>query len=346
MSENQNNSPKPDIHTTNPKDLSNQPNQSNPSKIDDSLHLHIDEEQQDHFVLNLKNYDLHVDTPLEKAKTSLESIGRKTSAVISNTANQTIQKTSSIDFSKLRKVSNQPKTPKSPVWENLKFAFNTVLIFLVTFVALNWGAYKQVFVTYYNQFIGNTDTTLQVFSNTNSNKGDSNIVYASSSIINDNLNIPKLNREITPPGTRIIIPSINTNVPVIDVPEDKLIERNWTALENEIQNALRSGVVHYPGTPLPGQSGNVVITGHSSYYPWDPGRFKDVFAVLHNLKEGDEIIIFHRQQKYTYRVGEIRKVFPYEVDVLNDFKDDRLTLITCTPIGTNLRRLIITAFPV
>jgi LPXTG-site transpeptidase (sortase) family protein len=307
--------------------------------------LQIEQPKNDHFVLNLKNYDINLpeeNNIQEAAKNATKTATKK----ILQKAKSIPSKVSAPDFSKLNSLSlskSKQKRKTSKTFQNLKFVFNTIMIFLVTFVALNWGSYRQVFITYYNQVTGQTSETLTVFSDETKNP---ETAYASSSIISDNFSIPKLTKEITPPGTRIIIPSINTNVPVVDVPEDKLIDRNWTALENDIQNALRSGVVHYPGTPSPGQSGNVVITGHSSYYPWDPGRFKDVFAVLHNLKNGDEIIIFHKQQKYTYKISEVKKVFPYEVDVLNDFNDDRLTLITCTPIGTNLKRLIITAKPV
>lgn len=327
---------RPEIHTTNP----NGNNTPKPAQKSESLELHIEPQKEDAFVLNLKNYNLNI--PEEK---SIKETAKQTTQKAVQTAQTVKSNLPKPNFQRLRKVSNAPqyKKPQSGLVQNLKFVLNTFLIFVVTFVALNWGSYSQVVTTKYNQLTGQTDQTLVVFSEDSS---DEEIAYASSSLVNDNFNIPKLTKEITPPGTRIIIPSINTNVPVIDVPEDKLIERNWTALENDIQNALRSGVVHYPGTPLPGQSGNVVITGHSSYYPWDPGRFKDVFAVLHNLTLGDEIIIFHKQQKYTYQVTESKKVFPYEVDVLNDFNDDRLTLITCTPIGTNLKRLIITAKPI
>lgn len=329
---------KPEIHTTKPKHSQ----KSEPQKSD-HLNLHINEQKDDHFVLNLKNYNIQTPEEINIPKVAKEATQNAAQKVI-HKAKSLPKKVSKPDFSKLKALSKKKdKKQDSKSVQNIKFVFNTVLIFLVTFVALNWGSYKQVIFTYYNQVTGQTSETLTIFSDENSSQ---ETAYASSSIVSDNFSIPKLTKEITPPGTRIIIPSINTNVPVIDVPEDKLIDRNWTALENDIQSALRSGVVHYPGTPSPGQSGNVVITGHSSYYPWDPGRFKDVFAVLHNLKQGDEIIVFHKQQKYTYKISDVSKVFPYEVDVLNDFNDDRLTLITCTPIGTNLKRLIITAKPV
>jgi sortase A len=104
--------------------------------------------------------------------------------------------------------------------------------------------------------------------------------------------------------------------------------------------------VHYPGTAEPGEHGNVVITGHSSYFLWDPGRFKDVFALLHQVVVGDTVVVYHNQEKYQYKVYQIEVVMPDQVDVLAQAGGDRLTLITCTPVGTNLKRLIVLAKPV
>ncbi len=110
-----------------------------------------------------------------------------------------------------------------------------------------------------------------------------------------------------------------------------------------MQEALRYGVIHYPGTARPGQQGNIVITGHSSYFPWDPGRFKDVFAVLHDLKAGDRILLYNNQKRYIYEVTSIKKIWPSELDVLKPSTENKITLITCTPVGTNLKRLIVEA---
>jgi sortase A len=119
---------------------------------------------------------------------------------------------------------------------------------------------------------------------------------------------------------------------------------NWSELEKQIQSGLQQGVVHYPGTAEPGQVGNVFITGHSSYYPWDPGQFKDVFAVLGQLEIGDEYYVYFNQRKYTYRIREKYEVQPDNVNVLQQPHDRKVsTLMTCTPVGTTLRRLIIRA---
>ena len=232
---------------------------------------------------------------------------------------------------------------RSFIFDKLKFILVSGLIFSITFLALNWSAYSKIFENWYLNFSeSGLLTPLNNFTN-----GDSALALLPSSFeFVENSDIPKLNIEVTPPGMRVIIPRLRSNVPIVGVSESTLISRDWDALESEIQKSLQDGVVHYPGTPYPNESGNTVLTGHSSYYPWDPGRFKDVFAVLHQAVVGDEIIMFYDQQKYAYKITDIQKVLPSEVNVLGDSGDDRLTLITCTPIGTNLKRLIITAKPV
>lgn len=159
-----------------------------------------------------------------------------------------------------------------------------------------------------------------------------------------------LDLNVTPDDNRIYIPSIGKNIPLTEVADEKVIESQDSKLvEDAIQEALKDGVVRYPGTARPGQLGNVFLTGHSSYYLWAPGDYKDVFALLHQVKIDDELIVYYStapgaQRKYTYKVAEIREVKPDEVDVLAPTNDFRLTLMTCTPIGTNLRRLIVTAY--
>jgi sortase A len=103
-------------------------------------------------------------------------------------------------------------------------------------------------------------------------------------------------------------------------------------------------VVHYPGTAQPGQIGNVFITGHSSYYLWDPGKYKDVFVRLHDMDVGDEFTVFWNQNTYHYRIRERKVVAPEETSVLSQPQHERIaTLMTCTPIGTAKNRLVLVA---
>ncbi len=149
---------------------------------------------------------------------------------------------------------------------------------------------------------------------------------------------------INPPDTRIVIPKIAQNIPIVFTGENARQKEDWELLEKEIQKGLQNGVVHYPGTAQPGETGNVFITGHSSYYAWDPGKYKDVFAPLHNLEVGDEYFVYHKGKKYNYIITERKIVPPSDTSVLDqDFTKKESTLMTCTPIGTAKNRLILKA---
>ncbi len=150
--------------------------------------------------------------------------------------------------------------------------------------------------------------------------------------------------EVGPPDNRIIIPKLNINVPLVTPSYQNLLQENWAGVEEDIQSSLQHGVVHYPGTARPGQAGNFFVTGHSSYYPWAPGKYKNVFARLHEMDVGDEYWVYYGGDRHRYRVVEKKEVRPSDVTVLDQPLSHRTaTLMTCTPVGTTLRRLIVTA---
>jgi LPXTG-site transpeptidase (sortase) family protein len=149
---------------------------------------------------------------------------------------------------------------------------------------------------------------------------------------------------VGPPENRLIIPKMNLNVPIVIPTNDALMREDWKALEEDIQKGLENGVVHYPGTARPGQAGNFFLTGHSSYFPWAAGLYKSVFARLSSLNVGDEYWVYYGGDKHRYIVQEKKEVSPSDVTVLDQPLSKRIsTLMTCTPVGTTLRRLIIKA---
>lgn len=149
---------------------------------------------------------------------------------------------------------------------------------------------------------------------------------------------------IGPPENRIIIPRLGLNVPLVTPSFESLLQEDWEGVEEDIQDALQYGVVHYPGTARPGQAGNFFVTGHSSYYPWAPGAYKTVFARMHEIQVGDEYWVYYGGDKHRYVVGGKKEVNPSDVSVLDQPTNRRVaTLMTCTPVGTTLRRLILTA---
>jgi len=131
------------------------------------------------------------------------------------------------------------------------------------------------------------------------------------------------------------IPAVNVQAPII-FPESNH--------ENLIQEALQNGVVHYFGTALPGEVGNVYLAGHSSDFVWAKGDYKTVFARLPKLKIGDEIKIASRAKTFIYRVIGTRIVSPQDMSVLDQPTDKKLlTLQTSYPLGTAWRRYLVIA---
>lgn len=108
---------------------------------------------------------------------------------------------------------------------------------------------------------------------------------------------------------------------------------------------LAENLIHYRGTGLPGRPGNTVVFGHSTLPQlFDPKNYLSIFSKLPTLKTGDEIKLDYDGIVYTYRIEEMFEVKPTEFRVLEqDYGDSYLSLITCVPPGTYLKRLVVKA---
>jgi sortase A len=107
-------------------------------------------------------------------------------------------------------------------------------------------------------------------------------------------------------------------------------------LEGTDDRTLRRAVGHIPGTPLPGQPGNVAIAGHRDTF----------FRALRNVRQDDEINLMTLEGSYRYRVDSISVVGPEDTRVLDNSGGDLLTLVTCYPfyfVGPAPRRFIVRA---
>ncbi|HLB60291.1 MAG TPA: sortase [Patescibacteria group bacterium] len=143
----------------------------------------------------------------------------------------------------------------------------------------------------------------------------------------------------------LTIPKINASAPIIENvnPWDK----------EEYMQALTKGVAHARNTALPGENGTSFLFAHSSDLPWRLTRYNTIFLKLGNLEKGDEIVITKEGIQLRYEVIEKKTVWPNEVNdllnaqnslnTLNSPTTQTLILQTCTPIGTDLRRLLIFA---
>jgi sortase A len=82
------------------------------------------------------------------------------------------------------------------------------------------------------------------------------------------------------------------------------------------------GPGHLSGTPLPGEAGNSVVSGHRDTH----------FAFLRRLRRGDALVVERPDgQRRRYTVSDTRVVDRRDTWVAEDAGDTRLTLVTCYP---------------
>jgi sortase A len=118
--------------------------------------------------------------------------------------------------------------------------------------------------------------------------------------------------------------------------------------ENQFLPILMKGVAHAAGSVFPGMNGNVYLFAHSTDNFWDVGRYNAVFYLLKDLKKGDDVVIFYKNQRYNYVVTGSKIIDPSNVSYLvNSQNQDKQQLIlqTCWPPGTTFQRLLVFASP-
>lgn len=134
----------------------------------------------------------------------------------------------------------------------------------------------------------------------------------------------------------IVIEKINANA--------KVIPNVNPAKESEYSTALKDGVAEALGSTPPGVPGNLYLFSHSTDAPWNIIRFNAIFYLLRELEVGDRIIIFYANRRYDYIVFDKIVASANDVSYLtNTYDVPVLTLQTCDPPGTLLKRLIIRA---
>ncbi len=136
------------------------------------------------------------------------------------------------------------------------------------------------------------------------------------------------------PDNMIFIPKIGVKAPI-----------DWDVTSDNVMDELEKNVVHLKDTDKPGGPGNIFVTGHSSNYWWKSGEYNTVFALVPQLVEGDEIIITYKGEFHYYKVTDKQEMRKDEVSNHLESGRPRLTLMTCVPVGTNLRRMLVFASP-
>lgn len=106
---------------------------------------------------------------------------------------------------------------------------------------------------------------------------------------------------------------------------------------------------HYAGTALPGEVGNVFIYGHSVMpFFFKEDNYKTIFSNLHKLENDDVIEVNYSGKTFKYKVFQKEILNPEDVKPLATItpaylNEKTISLMTCTPPGTTLKRLIVAA---
>lgn len=123
---------------------------------------------------------------------------------------------------------------------------------------------------------------------------------------------------------RVKIPRIDVDLPVYHGTSDAVLER---------------GAGHLEGSHLPvgGAGTRAVITAHRGL------ANATMFTHLDRIEAGDTFTIEVFGEVLTYRVRETQVIAPEETDTLRAVPGrDLVTLITCTPLGVNTHRILVT----
>ncbi len=123
---------------------------------------------------------------------------------------------------------------------------------------------------------------------------------------------------------RLRINSIDVDLPIYHGTSDK---------------TLTKGVGHLRGTalPVPGFSQRPVLTAHRGYPE------ATLFDNLDKVKEGDTFVIEVFGQPWTYKIYETKVIDPEDTESISiEEGRDIVSLLTCTPLGINTHRILVT----
>ncbi len=152
--------------------------------------------------------------------------------------------------------------------------------------------------------------------------------------------IPKVHLRATKAANQALKLAPTASAPPVGQPVGNIsipkIGLSMMVVEGTGEAQLEMGPGHYPGTPLPGQQGNVAIAGHRTTY-------LHPFYNLNELVPGDPINVVTLQGIFLYHVISSQAVSPNDVAVVAPTKFPELTLTTCNPRYSASQRLVVQA---
>ena len=195
-------------------------------------------------------------------------------------------------------------------------------------IFINWGTIKGMFdyKALYREIYGEIADSLRAYFFTE--KETALKVPA--------LELSKHEFEFSEKPDSVSIPKIGIEAPLIV---------STASQDKELEGLLKKGVVFYPESVMPGETGVTVVLGHSAPPGWPKINYDWVFTRLNELKPGDEIFIYFNHRKYPYKV--LNKLILKRGDEIPgiDLSEQKsfITLLSCWPPGVDNKRIAIQA---
>ncbi|MBC7073881.1 class E sortase [Candidatus Parcubacteria bacterium] len=212
-----------------------------------------------------------------------------------------------------------------------KYFFLFFILFLLIF---NWNEISWVFsLVFWQRFTEQVFTSSPSVSNSPTSKEfpTSSFSQVQSEFLPQKVSENK-NQNNQKKANSIFIPKIEIEAPLVFVNS-----------ETEIKKALDNGVVHYPGSSLPGEKGNVIFLGHSAPPNWPKIKYDWVFSKLNILMPGDHIFLYFEDKEFLYLVKSKYFLKKGENLPITDSEKSNLLLVSCWPPGKNLNRIVVLA---
>lgn len=145
-----------------------------------------------------------------------------------------------------------------------------------------------------------------------------------------------------PPQVVVAELPVKIGISAIEISTDIV---NPTSLDiAALDKELLKGAVRYPTSARLGETGNVVVFGHSSYLPIVHNQAYKTFNGIQKLVIGDTITVYSSTTAYTYRVRSVSKE---SADANSGIPlaviGKTLTLVTCDSFGAKTDRFVVTA---
>lgn len=138
-------------------------------------------------------------------------------------------------------------------------------------------------------------------------------------------------------------PELPTKITIAKINLSATIANPETTDASVLDALLLKGAVRYPTSAKLGETGNVVLFGHSSYLPIVNNPAYKTFDGIQKLVAGDTITVYSADRAYVYTVRTMTKENIADAAIPLSVSGSVLTLSTCNSFASKSDRFVVTA---